>query len=119
MATRLTIPDSAACVAYGLRDSGSFSRTTVRFGDGFEMRASEGINPTMGRWSLTWRNVSLSIKEEIFGFLMARRGVETFFWKHPLTGVKHTVLCPEVPEVSYDNPRLATITATFEERFDG
>lgn len=62
--------------------------TSAKFGDGYEQRASNGINTTAGTWSLTFTR-QRSIGLAILTFLRGCKGVESFNWTNPFneTGV--------------------------------
>lgn len=56
----------------------------IAFGDGYEQRASFGINIQPRVWSLTFQARDASDSAAIIAFLQARRAVEHFDWQPPV-----------------------------------
>lgn len=56
---------------------------SMRFGDGYEQRAADGINANLARWAVTFENRSDAEAQAIADFLAARGGVEAFDWAPP------------------------------------
>lgn len=58
--------------------------TSLRYGDGYEESAPDGLNPMKQAWSLQFRKVSREAGDEIVGFFRARMsavgGLENFDW---------------------------------------
>lgn len=55
----------------------------VAFGDGYEARSASGINHMKRRYRLSFNNRDTTESQEIFAFLTARAGVESFDWTPP------------------------------------
>lgn len=102
-------------IAYGLEEKGAYARNVVKFGDGYEQRARGGINPFLKAWSMRWPHLKHSDVLILTNFLNDACGVDAFIWKHPITGVDHTVVSDEVPVVVYDAKGRGTVTAVFRE----
>lgn len=77
MATFTWTPSIASSVALQPRIR------SVRFGDGYEQRAADGINPLLAKWTVTFENRSEAEANQIMAFLAARGGVESFDWLAP------------------------------------
>ncbi|HHH3380018.1 TPA: phage tail protein [Morganella morganii] len=85
---------------------------SVRFGDGYEQRRSDGLNSLLNKYSITLspKNADAQI---IRAFLEKHAGVTAFFWKPPHQMHVITVLCRKW---SFSVGALRTeITAEFEE----
>jgi phage-related protein len=65
------------------------------FGDSYDQRALDGINPIVPSWSLSWNNLTDAEATVIETFLEARAGVESFLWVPPRKTVAVKVVCPE------------------------
>jgi phage-related protein len=54
-----------------------------QFGDGYAQRSADGLNNTRRSWSVSWTNVTDAEMSEIYDFLIARGGWESFLWTAP------------------------------------
>lgn len=88
----------------------------MAFGDGYEQRASFGINRQPRLWSLNFRARDNTDAAAIIAFFEARGGVENFSWTPPVGGAGKWV-CRSWNRaiVGYN---LSDIDATFEEVFE-
>lgn len=86
----------------------------AKFGDGYSQRVPDGINTNLAKWSLQFRNISLTTSDEIIAFLDARKGTEAFTWTPPGKSQSVSVICKEYTE-SYIAPVARTIQAKFEQ----
>lgn len=105
MATFTWTPDAGAAGEH------EPSRRTVKFGDGYEQRAPNGINVDMAKWSsLSFSGRSAAEGAAIAAFLKARGGTESFTWTPP-GGTSGNYVCPKWTEkpVSYGT----VVTADF------
>ncbi|MGJ7171471.1 phage tail protein [Morganella morganii] len=85
---------------------------SVRFGDGYEQRRQDGLNPSLSKYSITLspKNADAVI---IRAFLEKHAGVTAFFWKPPHQMNMIKVLCRKW---SFSVGALRTeVTAEFEE----
>jgi phage-related protein len=89
---------------------------TVKFGDGYQQRAGDGINTLPRTWSVQFKNFDRAVADQIDAFLRARGGIEAFVWQPPL-GTTSKWLCGKW-QLSSEGPYLASISATFEEVFE-
>lgn len=89
---------------------------TAKFGDGYQQRVTDGINPSPRSWSLKFTRLTADI-DAIEAFLDARAnaGVESFTWTPP-SGPIGKWICAEwsrpVPELN-----VQEINAKFDEVF--
>lgn len=90
--------------------------TAMSFGDGYEQRATFGINNNPQIWDLVFSNRSDTEAEAIDDFLIARAGVESFLWT-PYNESQARFICREWSK-SIDQYNGNTITATFEQVFE-
>jgi phage-related protein len=89
---------------------------SAKFGDGYEQRSPDGLNPIAQMWGLTFSNRETSEAEAIDDFLIARGGHEYFDWTPP-GGSAGRYICRQWSRVLvYYN--IESITATFEQVFD-
>lgn len=86
------------------------------FGDGYEQRQAEGMNPIALQYDLTFGMRTPTEADAIEAFLEARGGVENFDWTPP-GGVQAKYVCRE-----WDRDRQTNgaelITATFIQVFE-
>ena len=89
----------------------------AKFGDGYEQRAVDGLNPLPQAWSLVFSRCEESIAREIDEFLQARGGWEAFFWNPPNTLTTIKIICRKW-SLRLDEYATQTVTASFEQVFD-
>lgn len=71
----------------------------VKLGDGYEQRQVKGINPLMGKYSLTFigyddsKCAGQNVAKAADAFLRARMAVESFYWTPSDTGVQGLYVC--------------------------
>lgn len=82
MATFTWIPDVGADRACEPRIN------SVRFGEGYEQTAPDGINSLMEKRSLSFTGRSLAETQAIAAFLEAQGGVTSFDYTHPNSTAK-------------------------------
>lgn len=91
----------------------------VKLGDGYEQRQVKGINPLMGKYSLTFigyddaKCLRPNAAKEADAFLTQRMAVESFYWTPSDTGVKALYVCR-----SWSLQKTGSVhqlTATFEQ----
>lgn len=56
----------------------------LRFGDGYEQRATDGLNPILRRWNVAWRVLDRERTKLALDFLKEQGGVDAFHWKAPI-----------------------------------
>lgn len=110
MATFTYTPD------FGASQSKKPRVNTMRFGDGYEQRATYGINNNPSEWSMTFSMRTDSEAAAIDTFLTARKGVESFDWTPPGASAGKYI-CREWSK-TLDRNNLNTIQAKFEQVFD-
>ncbi|MBL0319635.1 MAG: phage tail protein [Alphaproteobacteria bacterium] len=89
---------------------------SVRFGDGYEQRQSDGINTNPEIWDLNFTNWSETDGNAIDDFLAARGSIESFDWTPP-GGSAGKFVCRNWSK-SYVIGNLISISATFEQVFE-
>jgi phage-related protein len=52
----------------------------AKFGDGYEQRVADGINNDLQKWQITFSKRSAADVQEVYDFLKARGGWESFEW---------------------------------------
>jgi phage-related protein len=88
----------------------------ISFGDGYEQRATFGINNNRQEWTLTFSNRTDTEALAIDNFLLARRAVESFDWT-PYNESAGKYVCREWSK-SIDGYKRNTIQATFIQVFE-
>lgn len=87
-----------------------------KFGDGYEQRRSDGLNPLPEIWDLQFTNREKTEGDAIDDFLAVRLGVDSFEWTTP-KGDTANFKC-ESWTYTLDRGNNVTITARFEQVFD-
>ena len=91
----------------------------VKLGDGYEQRQVKGINPLMGKYSLTFIGYDDSkcsrpnVAKAADAFLKARMAVESFYWTPSDTAVQGLYVCRSWSLQKTGS--LSQLTATFEQ----
>lgn len=89
---------------------------SVQFGDGYEQRFSDGLNPLKQVWNVAFNGRYTAEADEIDAFLIARAGVENFDWTPP-GGTAGKYVCKQWDRtIVYGN--IENISAVFEQVFD-
>lgn len=88
--------------------------TPVNYGDGYELRLSNGLNTRPEIWSVTFSSNYAKIKE-INAFLKSQNAVKSFFWRSPDNEVI-TVVCRDWA-ISTDEG-VKSISTKFEQVFE-
>ena len=89
---------------------------SIKFGDGYEQRALDGIHADLQSWSLTFSDRPTAEADTIEAFFVAARGgIDTFVWTPPRSAVASSWTCRTGTRraTGFDSD---TITATFEEQ---
>ena len=102
--------------SYGASVSKQPRVRSMMFGDGYEQRATFGINTMPRMWNLNFNGKTSTEADAIEAFLTARGGVEKFDWTPP-TGSAGKWICRSwnraISEID-----IHDISATFEEVFE-
>jgi phage-related protein len=89
---------------------------SINFGDGYEQRATFGINNNPRLWTLEFNGKTGTEADAIDNFLTARAGVEKFDWTPP-TGSAGKWICRAWNRSIVDSD-IHNISASFEEVFE-
>lgn len=87
----------------------------TKFGDGYELRVTQGINFKPRSWAATFSKGS-SEAADILAFLEARAAVEAFYWTDPL-GNAGTFVCRQW-SVAQSAFGVYSVSATFDQVFE-
>jgi phage-related protein len=86
----------------------------VRFGDGYEQRAPDGLNPDLVTWSFTFEHRSKADVDEMNAFFQERGGVLPFYCYDPDGTNPRIYVCPRWTRKPSSGVWW-TLTATFRE----
>lgn len=92
-----------------------------RFGDGYEERAPQGLNPIVQRWSLAFREVDDKVAQDIVDFLRARvtaLAFESFDWTPLWSTTAIKVVCKKWSRTQPDEHGISDISAAFEQVYE-
>lgn len=67
--------------SYGTQMQQSYRRKRIQLGDGYSVRAVDGINSTPQAWKIMYDNVSKEEGEELRLFFEALKGVDIIEWQ--------------------------------------
>jgi phage-related protein len=84
----------------------------IQFGDGYEQRQADGINPRSDAWDLQFQSRDNTETDQIMSFFVARGAVESFDWTPPNEATAIKVVCREWAK-TIDRYNLNTVTAQF------
>jgi phage-related protein len=87
------------------------------FGDGYGQRAADGLNNDPLTRQLTWTNLTTNEASYMDNFMIARNGVQSFFWQSSDDPTALAYVCEqwEADHVAFG---VYTFTATFRQVFD-
>lgn len=83
---------------------------TAGFGDGYEQRALDGLNPIQEERNETWRHLTETEAQAIESFFDSLQGVSAFKWTPPESTLSKAYKAPEW-EVRKDAPGVFTVRA--------
>lgn len=90
---------------------------SMKFGDGYEQRAPDGINNIDTSWDVSFTHRTDKEFQDILNFLRALQGVGSFLWRPPtIGGVKDTYLCRKWDGANNEHNDFE-VTGTFERDF--
>lgn len=102
--------------SYGIIQSKQPVVRSMSFGDGYEQRATFGINTNPRKWDLRFTGKTKAEADDIEYFLDSRKGVENFTWTPP-SGASGKWICRGWNRTIVDID-IHEISATFEEVFE-
>lgn len=73
-----TLPDIR--MSYGVSMTEEYKVKTIKYGDNYSSRTSEGINAVRQKWKWVWNSVTETDAETLRAFFSARKGVESIQW---------------------------------------
>jgi phage-related protein len=88
----------------------------IQYGDGYEMRATFGLNTDPKEWTLTFSERTDTERDDILTFLEARNAVESFDWTPP-RGDAGKYVCEEW-QVTLRSCNFNTIQTKFREVYE-
>ena len=91
---------------------------SARFGDGYEQRAPDGLNPTEQMWPLQFNDVDNTIADEMIVFLRDKNGVTPFSYVPLWATLAIRVICRSWRRSQGSRYGMSTISATFEQVFE-
>ena len=92
---------------------------STRFGDGYEERSPDGLNPITQEWQIQHRNIDTAAGDEIMAFLRARvtpvSGLEAFDWWPLWAPGVIKVTCRQYSRTLGETLDTCTINAVFRQ----
>jgi phage-related protein len=89
----------------------------IKYGDGYAQRFTMGLSAQSESWRLQFRNRSNAERALIRGYLRGARGVSSFQWTDPRSGVVGRYVCAEW-SIEYRRFNNNNIDATFRRVFE-
>ena len=89
----------------------------AEFGDGYSQRAGDGLNTDPIKVTLNFDALTVEQADQVFNFLSARAGWDSFYYTLPRESSPRIFICPKFSR-QYVLPNTDAITAEFEEVFD-
>jgi phage-related protein len=89
---------------------------TAGLGDGYTVRAGDGLNNLVRTWDVEYDNITIAQADTIENFLLLTKGYISFYWTPP-RGLIGKWVCSSINRTPI-GPSIDSITATFTEVFD-
>ena len=94
----------------------------TRFGDGYEERAPDGLNPIKQKWNVVHRGIDSLVADDILAFFKARvsatLGLEAFDWVPLWSTTSIRVVCRRWSASLPNEIGERDVSATFEQVFE-
>jgi len=90
----------------------------IKFGEGYEQRASFGINTIKEVWNVSFQNRTVTEINEIDAFLETHGGVDSFSWTPPGQSTPKKFKCQEWNKQIVKGT-FWNLSAKFEQVFEG
>ncbi len=90
----------------------------TRFGDGYEQRAPDGLNPVRQVWDLVFKGCDVAVAGEIDDFLRPGLGSATFDWTPPAQTTALKFKCTSFRRSITERLGEHDLSATFEQVFE-
>jgi phage-related protein len=90
----------------------------VVFGDGYEERAPDGLNPIAQSWELSFDRVSAIDGDAIVAFFRLHQAVQAFIWWPPRAAAAIRVVCTQWSRTLTPVPGETDIRARFQQVFE-
>jgi phage-related protein len=103
--------------ASGTSGSHQYRILKANFGDGYEQRAGDGINPKQSEYTLTWTRLSTTDAASIESFFDGLGGYESFDYTLPGEAATKKFVCEKFTK-PYESGNLMGITATLRRVYD-
>jgi phage-related protein len=101
---------------YGAAAARAPRTKSVKYGDGYELRSTDGINMQPEMWDLQFTNRTSAEALAIDAFLTTQAAVSKFQWTTP-TGVTGNFIC-RTWNLSLTWGNVYTVSARFEQVFE-
>lgn len=88
----------------------------ANLGDGYSVRAGDGLNSKKRMWSLNWSVLSIADADTIETFLSDQQGYKAFIWTPP-RGVIGKWICQNWNRTAI-GPNYDSLACEFEEVYD-
>lgn len=86
----------------------------TRFGDGYEQRADDGLNPLGEAWDLSFNDCGAAAADQIVAFLRDGMGRKTFDWTPPRATLPRKWKCTSLRRTLGAEIDTHNISARFE-----
>ena len=90
----------------------------TRFGDGYEQRAPDGLNPQQQVWDLVFKGIDVVVASEIDDFLRPGLGYTTFDWTPPRQTAALKFKCTSFRRLITNQLGEDDLSARFEQVFE-
>lgn len=88
---------------------------SAKFGDGYEQRAPDGLNPNPQAWALQFADVDNQVADQMITFLRAAGGVTAFGYVPLWSTTRIAVICRKWQRSQGSTWGQSSISATFEQ----
>jgi phage-related protein len=103
--------------SYGTQMAQDYRRKRIQMGDGYSVRARDGINSAAQQWTLTWQQIRNTDVETLRLFFEGLGGVDLIEWKpyNQLATLKWTASNFQMQPTGYNH---STCSITLTQEFD-
>jgi len=99
--------------SYGTASQVRYAYKEAKFGDGYTVRAGDGINVRRESWSVTWEDRGDADLDTLVAFFDTLAGVTPFEWTAPRESTEKRWRCADFTRTPTGH-QVGTLTAVFE-----
>lgn len=111
------LPDIGRPPNFSFPETAELAVDKVSFGDGYEQRRPAGLNSVKRVWQPSWGPLTESQKDELYRFLISRKGSYAFLFQPKTHQEMVRVVATDIKWEQIPRGRYFNVSATFTEDF--